>query len=262
MSNFTVISNIDALSTEAANKLLSAAARQENAALEASALIDPQQLIVLAGKSSLTYNGVMGGAYELAINAMDYSVGRIFDVFTNKQLAYGNVLATAIDRIRSGETPSSAMTRRAGLRMTRRQIQITSEPTQGRDGRKYVTFQERNINVSNGSIGPWSGDTTLNGADVDLLMYVAGESTTTPLFQEATKSGQKQIFLADPIGYDKAQSAIVSSGNVGAYEATLIKHLQGLNPEDKRALASDQELMFLTVMSLLVAPTPSKGSKK
>jgi hypothetical protein len=261
MSNFTVISNIDAMSTEAANKLLSEA-RQENAALEASALIDPQQLIVLAGKSTLTYNGVMGGAYELAVNAMDYSVGRVFDVFTNAQLAYGNVLATAIDRIRSGETPSSAMTRRAGLRMTRRQIQITSEETQGRDGRKYVTFQERNINVSNGSIGPWSGATTLNGADVDLLMYVAGTSSTTPLFNEATKSGTKRIFLADPIAYDKAQNAIVASGNVEAYEATLINHLQGLNPEDKRTLASDQELMFLTIMSLLVGTTPIKGSKK
>jgi len=262
MSNFTVISNIDAMPTEAANKLLSAAARQENAALEASALIDPQQLIVLAGNPAVTYNGVMGGAYDAVVNAMDYSVGRVFDVFNNKQLAYGNVLATAIGRIRSGETPSSAMTNRGDLRMTRRQIQITSEPMPSRDGRKYVTFQERNINVSNGSIGPWSGDTTLNGVDVDLLMYVAGLNTATPLTQEATKQGDKYIFLGDPSNYDEAQNSIVSSGNIEAYEATLIKLLQGLNPSEKRELASDQELMFLKVMALLVAPTPSKGSKK
>jgi hypothetical protein len=247
MSSFNVVSTLEVMNEAEASELLSTVSSlfNEEVSVEHGVSIDAVQLIELAGGKA-TFLGVFGAAYKKALETNDYSVGRIFDAFDDDQLKYGQHVAEVGKRIRAGESISSAMKYANKHLMVRRQIQINSVVKVDGAGRQYVNYMYRDINVSNGVIGPWKSTGAKNRVQRALKLYI--KNLEEQVFYTRENGVPTQVFLGDTFAYDKVQSAIAASGNIDAYKQVL----NSMNQDVLDDLAEDQQVLFLNVYSAVI----------
>lgn len=247
MSEFNVISNLDVMAEEDAQKLLSTVSHLfvEESTTESEVSIDSVQLMELTGGKA-TFLGVFGSALDKALAANDYGINRVFDAFTDDQLAYGQRMAEVGKLIRNGAPASSAMKHTGKKLMVRRQIMINSEvKIDELRGKSYVNYMYRDINVSTGSVGPWIAEGKTNRVSRKLKLYVDLENQ---VFYTRGNQGPVQVYLGDTSAYDTVHNAIAASGNIEAYHRVL----NSFTEQQLDAIADDQQLLFLTTYAKMV----------
>jgi len=214
----------------------------EDSELEHGMLVDSVQILALGG---MTLGRVAGHAIADANKLGSYDLGRVFDLFTEDQLRYGQSNALMTQTIQSDDIVTSAMTYAGKYLKSRVQIQLNSGLKTAADGRSYFEYIRRDHYVTSNVYTGWKLWETKNKVNRTLKLYV--KDLANGKFYVEKNGVRTAVALGTTEVYDVMLNAILATGIVARYELAL----NAIPQETVEVLADDQQQLFLTVFKAI-----------
>lgn len=214
----------------------------EASELEHEMLVDSVQILALGG---ITLGRVAGQAIADAKKLGSYDLGRVFDLFTEDQLRYGQSNALMTQAIQADDIVTTGMTYAGKYLKSRVQIQLNSALKTTADGRQYFEYIRRDHYVTSNVYTGWKLWETKNKVSRTMKLYV--KDLANGKFYVEKNGVRTAVALGTTETYDVVLNAILATGIVTKYESALNTIPQDIVEE----LANDQQVLFLNVFKAI-----------
>ena len=245
MSEFNV-SNTVSMTAEEAQEVLRAAFVDTSveSSAEHTMLVDAVKYLILGG---FTYDQIAGNAISMAKQDNDYSMGRVFDVFTNQNLEYGRKLVEVATRIQPSDIVTPSMAYSGKYNRSRTQFIINSGLLTDKKGRQYYEVLRQRQYVTSGIVTAIEQYEKLNGAELRIKLYVKDLAQQKfYMLPETGATKNRAIALGSPVVYDTVLNHVQASGVINTYSEALNK----LSQETVEEMAEDQKKLFQQMLFL------------